>query len=77
MKFHLPSFVLGCAAGYAAKSVSGHLRPLALELASVAYKVADAVATRLVRRKEDLEDLLAEARARVKRAPTAPAPVAH
>ncbi len=65
MKFHLPSFLLGCGAGYAARSLSEHLRPVLLEMATVGYRLAGAVTARTVRAREDLEDILAEARARV------------
>jgi hypothetical protein len=65
MKFHLPSFLLGCGAGYAARSLSDHLRPVLLELATAGYRLAGAVTARTVRAREDLEDVLAEARARV------------
>jgi hypothetical protein len=65
MKFHLPSFLLGCGAGYAARSLSDHLRPVLLELATAGYRLAGAVTARTVRAREDLEDILAEARARV------------
>lgn len=65
MKFHLPSFLLGCGAGYTARSLSEHLRPVLLEMATAGYRLAGAVAARTVRAREDLEDILAEARARV------------
>jgi hypothetical protein len=66
MKFHLPSFLLGCAAGAAAKRIAPHLRPIVLELATTVYRLADALGTRAARRREDLVDLFAEARARAR-----------
>lgn len=66
MRFHWPSFVLGYAAGVGSAALSDRLRPLVVELASVAYRAVDAVAARAVMVREDLEDLLAEARARVR-----------
>ncbi len=66
MKFHWPSFLLGYGAGAATAALSTRLRPLALELATTAYRIADLVAARLVMKREDLEDLLAEARARAR-----------
>jgi hypothetical protein len=64
MKFHLPSFLVGCGAGFAARSLSEHLRPVLLELATAGYRLAGAVTARTIRAREDLEDLIAEARAR-------------
>lgn len=67
MKFHIPSFLLGLAAGAGAKTIAPRLRPLFLELATTGYRVAQAVGTQAARRREDLQDLLAEARARARR----------
>jgi hypothetical protein len=64
MKFHLPSFLLGCATGAAAKSVWPRLRPIAVELGASLYRVVDVLGMQAARRREDLADLLAEARAR-------------
>ena len=66
MRFHWPSFVLGYAAGLGSAALSDRLRPLLVELAAVTYRAADAIAARAVMVREDLEDLLAEARARVR-----------
>ena len=63
MKFHVPSFVLGVAAGASGAAVANRLRPIALELATAVYRVWDAVLLRVARGREDLSDLLAEARA--------------
>lgn len=64
MKFHLPSFLVGCGVGFAARSLSHHFRPVVTEIATAAYRLVGAVTTRAARAREDLEDLLAEARAR-------------
>jgi hypothetical protein len=66
VKFHLPSFLLGCGAGYAARSMSQHLRPVLLELATAGYRLAGTVAARAGRAREDIEDVLAEARSRAR-----------
>ena len=71
MRFHVPSFVLGFLTGVTAKAVAPRVRPVALEIATVAYRLARAVTTHAARRREDFEDLLAEARARARgEAPT-------
>ena len=74
MKFHLPSFALGYAAGYGTHLVGTHLRPLFLEVATSAYKLLDAVVARTATNQEGLEDLLAEARARARKAVHVPRP---
>jgi len=66
MRFHWPSFLLGYGAGVGTAAVSSRLRPLALELATMVYRAVDSVAAHLVMKREDLEDLLAEARARAR-----------
>ena len=68
MILHLPSFVLGYAAGVSSAAAARRLRPLLLELATTAYRLIDAVAAKVVATREDFEDLLAEARARVRSA---------
>jgi hypothetical protein len=64
VRFHLPSLVLGCIVGGGAVRLAPSLRPLAVELAATGYRLADAVRAQAARRREDVEDLLAEARAR-------------
>jgi len=64
MRFHLPSFLIGYASGAVTAVFWHRLRPLALELATAWYRMIDIVAARAVTKREDLEDLLAEARAR-------------
>lgn len=66
MRFHLPSFLLGLAAGASGASLAPKLRPLALELATGCYRVFDAAMVRIARGREDVSDLIAEARARAR-----------
>jgi enoyl-CoA hydratase/carnithine racemase len=68
MKFHLPSFLIGWASGAGTALLAPRLRKLAMELATTGYRVADGVAVRLARKREDFEDLLAEAKARARTA---------
>ncbi len=66
MKFHLPSYLLGVATGASGAALAPRLRPIALEVATGVYRVADAVMVRVARGRENLSDLLAEARARAR-----------
>ena len=66
MRFHLPSFVLGAVTGASGAALAPRLRPLALELATGCYRVFDAAMLRLARSRENVSDLLAEARARAR-----------
>jgi hypothetical protein len=66
MRFHWPSFLLGYAAGIGTAALAEQLRPLLVELATAAYRAVDAAAARLVMVREDVEDILAEARARAR-----------
>jgi hypothetical protein len=66
MRFHLASFLLGVAAGAGGGALAPRLRPLALELATSFYRVLDAAMVRVARGREDVSDLLAEARARAR-----------
>jgi hypothetical protein len=72
MRFHFPSFALGWAAGVATAAVLPRLKPLLVELFAAGYGILDAVAVRAAVAREDFQDLVAEARAKVK-APSAPA----
>lgn len=74
MRFHIPSFFIGFVAGATAKAMAPRLRPVALEIATVAFKIARSVTTHATRRREDLEDLVAEARARARGEASATAP---
>lgn len=64
MKLHVPSFLLGVGVGAGGALIAPRLRPLALEIATTFYRVTEGVMVRLARRREDLADLLAEAKAR-------------
>jgi hypothetical protein len=66
MKFHFPSFLLGVGVGATGVVVGRHLRPAIVEMASAVYQLVDAVAARVAMVQEDLEDMLAEARARAR-----------
>ncbi len=68
MRFDLTSFMLGFGAGAATVVVGRHFRPVLLEVATAAYQVADAVTARVAMLQEDVEDVLAEARARARAA---------
>ena len=63
---HWGSFFAGWVTGVATASLGKRLRPALVELASSAYQVSDSIAARLAMRREDAEDLLAEARARAR-----------
>jgi hypothetical protein len=66
MRFHLPSFLLGTVAGASGAILAPRLRPVALELATSCYKLLDAAMVRVARGRENVADLLAEARARAR-----------
>jgi hypothetical protein len=68
MKFHVPSFLLGFASGAGSAVLAPRLRKLTVELATTAFRLADGLSVRLARKREDLEDILAEARARARSA---------
>lgn len=74
MLFHLPSFAIGYASGFASARLAPRLRPLAVEIATAAYRILDAVAVKAARGREDVQDLLAEARARARRVASAVRP---
>ncbi len=78
MRFHLPSFLLGYGAGAGSVLLAKRLRPLLVELAAAVYGLVDSLGARVAMQREDLEDLLAEARARArgKRGPRRQATVA-
>ncbi|MGD9765794.1 MAG: hypothetical protein AB7V27_19030 [Candidatus Binatia bacterium] len=62
MKFHVPSFLMGFAAGIAGSTILSRFRPLLTELASAGYAALDALSARAAVLGENVEDLLAEAR---------------
>jgi hypothetical protein len=67
MRLHLPSFLIGVTLGATGAAVAPRLRPLALEIATFCYRIGDQVMVRIARGREDVSDLLAEAKARVRR----------
>ncbi len=77
MKFHLPSFFLGFAAGAAFVAARRRLRPLLVEAGAIGYRFVDAVVARVAMGREDLEDVLAEARARARDLQARPEPQAQ
>ncbi|MHB8877290.1 MAG: hypothetical protein ACYC8T_26630 [Myxococcaceae bacterium] len=66
MKLHVPSFLFGFAAGAATALAGKRFRPVLVEIATGAVRFLDALAVRLAIRREDVEDLWAEARARAR-----------
>jgi len=64
MRFHFPSFLLGCAAGATAILLGRELKPIAVEGATGIYQLWDALWARAAMFSEDIEDILTEARAR-------------
>ena len=69
MKFHWPSFLLGCGAGAAGVLFAKQLLPIVVGLATAAYQLSDAVAAQAARSWEDIEDAVAEAKARARPVP--------
>lgn len=65
MRFHLPSFFVGFSAGVTAVLVGRELKPIAVEGAAGVYQLWDALWARAAMLREDIEDILTEARARV------------
>ena len=63
MRLHVPSFLFGLGVGAGGATLAPRLRPLALEIAATFYRAADAALVQISRRREDLADLLAEAKA--------------
>jgi hypothetical protein len=66
MKLHVPSFVLGLGVGAGGAAIAPRLRAVALEIATTFYRLGDAVVVKVARGREDLSDLLAEAKARAR-----------
>jgi hypothetical protein len=66
MKLHLPSFLLGYGAGVATVWAGRELRPVIVELTGAGLKIGDALTAWIGTWREDLEDLIAEARARAR-----------
>jgi hypothetical protein len=66
MKLHIPSFMIGVGVGASGATVAPRLKPVFLEIATRMYKLGDLVMVRIARTREDLSDLLAEAKARAR-----------
>lgn len=66
MTFHFPSFVLGLVTGASGAVLAPRLRPIAVELATAYYRLFDSGMLRIARGRENISDLLAEARARAR-----------
>jgi hypothetical protein len=58
--------LIGVTMGASGAIVAPRLRPLALEVATACYRIGDHVMVRIARAREDLSDLLAEAKARAR-----------
>jgi len=66
MRLHLPSFMIGLAVGAGGAALAPRFKPLFVELATGCYRVLDAALLRVARGRENVSDLLAEARARAR-----------
>jgi predicted RNA-binding Zn ribbon-like protein len=66
MTLHIPSFLLGYGAGAGTVFLAKRLRPVLVELATTGYRFFDTIGARAAMTQEDLEDLLAEAKARAR-----------
>jgi hypothetical protein len=66
MKLHIPSFMIGVGVGASGAAIAPRLRPVLLEIATRVFKLADLMVVRVARTREDLSDLLAEAKARAR-----------
>jgi hypothetical protein len=64
---HVPSFLVGVGVGASSAAIAPRLCPAALEIATMCYRISDALMVKLARTREDLADLLAEAKARARR----------
>lgn len=72
MNFHWPSFLIGYGAGVATTLVAQRLRPVLTELATAGFEFLEAAAARMAMSREDLDDILAEAKARSRPQPPPP-----
>jgi hypothetical protein len=66
MTVHVPSFLLGVSVGAGGAVIAPRLRPVALEILTTFYRLGDATMVRIARTREDLSDLVAEAKARAR-----------
>ena len=77
MRFHLPSFALGFGAGAASVTVARGVRPLIVALATAIVRGIDSLAAHMASLQEDVDDLVAQSRARAhtrSRMPSRPPP---
>lgn len=74
MQFHLPSFLLGYGSGIVTALFADRLRPVLVELGAMAYRALGGAGAVLETRREDVEDILAEAKARAGVSHVRPAP---
>ncbi len=74
MNFHWPSFLLGYGSGVVSTLLAQRMRPVLTELASAGFEFLEAAAAKMAMTREDLDDIIAEARARARpEEPEAPA----
>lgn len=66
MNFHWPSFLIGYGAGVATTLAAQRLRPVLTELAAAGFDLFEAAAARFAMSREDIDDILAEAKARTR-----------
>ena len=66
MRFHWGSFLLGYGAGLSSAYLAKQFRPVLLEIATAVYQLIDSAAANVAQKREDVEDILAEARARAR-----------
>jgi hypothetical protein len=64
MNFHWPSFLLGYGAGIVSTVVAQRMRPVLTELAAAGFEFLEAAAAKMAMTREDIDDIIAEARAR-------------
>lgn len=66
MNFHWPSFLLGYGSGVVSTLLAQRMRPVLTELASAGFEFLEAAAAKMAMTREDLDDIIAEARARAR-----------
>lgn len=66
MSFHFPSFLIGFVAGNVTGYFARELRPIAVDVGTAAVQLWDAAWSRAAVFGEDVEDVVAEAKARAR-----------
>jgi hypothetical protein len=66
MKFHLPSFLLGVAAGAAGRSLWDRFRPVVTELTAAGAELGESLWSRTAIWQEDAEDAIVASRTRTR-----------